>query len=234
MIVLGIETSTPQTTVALGTESGTRASTLLSAGRPHHEVVVPAVEHLLRWSETPLSTVGGIAVGLGPGLFTGLRVGVETAKTLAHVLQVPIVGLASLDVLAFGVRHSRRMIGAVIDARRGEVFFAGYRPVPGGVARTTEFMVCSPERLVGELEALGEEVLLVGDGAIRYRRQLEALGGGVEFGSPAHAYPHAAALVELSIPRFHREQFDRVFEVVPIYLRKSDAEIAGDHRARAG
>jgi tRNA threonylcarbamoyladenosine biosynthesis protein TsaB len=95
-------------------------------------------------------------------------------------------------------------------------------------------MVYSPDALVAELEARGEEVVLVGDGAIRYRRELATLGGQVEFASPSLAYPQAASLVELSIPRLEREEFDRTFEVLPLYLRKSDAEIAWDKRARAG
>ena len=234
MIVLGVDTSTPQTTVALGTETGPLASMLLSTGRPQHDIVVPAIDHILRWSETPLSSVGGIAVGIGPGLFTGLRVGVQTAKTLAQVLGVPVVGLASLDVLAFPLRHTRRWICSVVDARRKEVFFALYRPTPGGVERASAFMVGTPANLVAEVEALGREVLLVGDGAIRYRRDLETLGRSVDFASVDLSHPHAAALVELSIPRFMREEFDRSADVVPLYLRKSDAEIAWHKRARTG
>ena len=234
MIVLGIETSTSQTSVAIGSERGTVASALLSTGASHHEAVTPAIDHITRWSGTSLSHVGGVAVGIGPGLFTGLRVGVQTAKAIAQVLSVPMVGLTSLDVLAFAVRYTRRVIGAVVDARRGEVFFALYRPAPGGVTRATEYMVGSPARLAGELEALPHDVLLVGDGAMRYRRQLESVGSFVEFASPALGYPHAASLVELSIPRFHREEFDRVADVVPLYLRKSDAEIAWNKRARTG
>jgi tRNA threonylcarbamoyladenosine biosynthesis protein TsaB len=126
------------------------------------------------------------------------------------------------------------MICAVIDARRGEVFFGMYRPVPAGVSRSTDFMVGSPDKLVGELEATAEEVLLVGDGALRYRRELETLGAQVEFASPALAHPRASAMIELSIPRFMREDYDRLFDVVPLYLRKSDAEISWDKRARAG
>ncbi len=67
-------------------------------------MIVPAVDQLLRWTDAKLSSVGGIAVGLGPGLFTGMRVGIATGKTLAQVLDVPIIGLASLDVLAFAAR----------------------------------------------------------------------------------------------------------------------------------
>ncbi|MBI4260463.1 MAG: tRNA (adenosine(37)-N6)-threonylcarbamoyltransferase complex dimerization subunit type 1 TsaB [Actinobacteria bacterium] len=234
MIVIGIETSTPHTSVALGNDHGILASAMLSKGKPNHEVVVPTLRHLLSAAEVDLGHVTGIAVGVGPGLFTGLRVGVETAKTLAQVLRVPIVGLTSLDVLAFAVRYSRRAIGAVVDARRGEVFYGLYRPVPGGVTRVGQPMVCAPEALVAELEALGEEVLLVGNGAILYRRALEGLGSQVELGGSTHAHPHAAALVELSVPRFLREGSDRLYEVVPLYLRKSDAEIAWDQRARTG
>jgi tRNA threonylcarbamoyladenosine biosynthesis protein TsaB len=234
VIVLAIDTSTRQTSVAFGSHEGIHASTVLSTGKSHEQVVLPAVDHLLHWSEIPLSQVGGTAVGIGPGLFTGLRVGVETAKTLAQVLHLPLVGLPSLDVLAFAVRHVRRMICAVIDARRGEVFFGMYRPVPAGVSRTSEFMVGSPDKLVGELEASAEEVLLVGDGALRYRRELETLGAQVEFASPALAHPRASAMIELSIPRFLREDYDRLFDVAPLYLRKSDAEIGWDKRARAG
>jgi tRNA threonylcarbamoyladenosine biosynthesis protein TsaB len=234
VIVLGIDTATRQTSVALGSERGTIAQMALSVGRSHEEIVVPAIEQILRWSDLQLSQVAGISVGIGPGLFTGLRVGVETARTLAQVLAIPIVGLSSLDVLAFPLREARRPIGAVLDARRGEVFFGLYRAMPGGVTRAGEFMVYSPDALVAELEARGEEVVLVGDGAIRYRRELATLGGQVEFASPSLAYPQAASLVELSIPRLEREEFDRTFEVLPLYLRKSDAEIAWDKRARAG
>lgn len=232
MIVLGIDTSTPRTSISLGTEAGTLGSVQLAGATAHGEVLTPTIEQLLAWTHTDLERVGGIAVGLGPGLFTGLRVGVATAKALAQVLGAPIVGLASLDVLAFAVRHTRRPITAVIDGRRGEVFYAIYRRVPGGLARMADFAVGRPAHLVADLEALGEETLLVGDGAILYRRELESLGGRAEFASPMYAHPHASALVELSAPRFMREEFDRLYEVVPIYLRKSDAEIAWDQRAR--
>ena len=233
MIVLGIETSTPQTSVALGGESGVAASATLN-GRAHQEQVVPTLRQLLQWSGVELPQVAGIAVGVGPGLFTGLRVGVQTAKSLAQALRIPIVGMTSLDVLAFSVRHTSRLVAAVIDARRGEVFWGVYRPVPGGVLRQGEFAVGPPDHLVGELTALAEDVLVVGDGAVLYRRQIEEMGSQVEFASAMWAHPQAAALVELSVPRFVREEHDRLAEVVPLYLRKSDAEINLDRGLRPG
>jgi tRNA threonylcarbamoyladenosine biosynthesis protein TsaB len=232
MLVLGIETSTPQTSVAVGTEQGILAASVVSRSRGGDEVLAPEIQHVLGLAQVEAGRLGGIAVGLGPGLFTGLRVGVSTAKGLAQVLGIPIVGMASLDVLAFGVRYSRRLIWAVSDARRGELFWGRYRPTPGGIAREGKPQVGSPERLVAEVQARGEEALLVGGGALVYRRQLEELGSQAEFASAGHAFPDAAALVELAVPRFVREEADRAADIVPLYVRKSDAEIAWDRRAR--
>jgi tRNA threonylcarbamoyladenosine biosynthesis protein TsaB len=234
VIVLGIETSTPQTTVALGNERGIIGAALLSGSQAHHEVVVPNIEHLMRWSGISVSQIGGVAVGLGPGLFTGMRVGIATAKTLAQVLSVPIAGLASLDVVAFSVRYCRRLICATIDAKRGEIFYAFYQPVPGGVTRLSEFEVGSAARLVADLEALPQDILLVGNGGLVYRREIEEAGNHVEFASATYAFPAATSLVELAIPRFQREDFDRVYDLTPYYVRKSDAEIAWDKRRRTG
>jgi tRNA threonylcarbamoyladenosine biosynthesis protein TsaB len=231
MIVVGIETSTPQTSVAIGTENEILARASI-AGAARQEFVTPLLHQLLGGSDLTLSQVGGIAVGIGPGLFTGLRVGVETAKTLAQVAGVPIVGLTSLDALAYAVRYSSRRIAAVIDARRGEVFSAIYRAVPGGVVRERGYEVHPADHLMAELQALPGEVLAVGNGAMLYRHVLEEIGSRIEFASSIVAHPDAAALVELAVPRFLREEHDRLFDVVPLYLRKSDAEIAWDRRAR--
>jgi tRNA threonylcarbamoyladenosine biosynthesis protein TsaB len=231
VIVVGIETSTPQTSVAIGTEREILGEVTV-AGKARQELVAPVLAQLLRWTGLELSQVGGVAVGLGPGLFTGLRVGVQSAKTLAQVLGVPIVGIGSLDLLAYGVRATRRRIAAVIDGRRGEVFYAAYRSMPGGVMRESEPAVAAPGRLVTELEALPGEVLAVGNGAILYHDEIAELGPRVEFASPTTAHPKAAGLVELAAVRLLREEHDRLVDVVPVYLRKSDAEIAWDQRAR--
>jgi tRNA threonylcarbamoyladenosine biosynthesis protein TsaB len=233
MIVVAIETSTPQTSVAIASETGLIARTSV-AGKARQEAVTPALDQLLRWSGITLDQVGGIAVGTGPGLFTGLRVGVQTAKTLAHVLAVPILGISSLDTLAFSVRYTQKRIVAVIDGRRGEVFWSIYRRVPDGVFRETEPVVSRPDHLVAELAVSPEDVLAVGNGAILYRYALQEIGTQVEFASATVAHPDAAALAELAIPRFLREEHDRLTDIVPTYLRKSDAEIAWDQRARSG
>ena len=231
MIVVGIETSTPQVSVAIGNEREILGR-IQVAGRTRQESVTPALEQLLRWTGIALDQVAGFAVGIGPGLFTGLRVGVETAKTLAQATGSMILGFTSLDTLAYPVRFTDRTILAVIDARRGEVFSATYRPVPGGVMRERGYAVSTPDRVAAELAASRRDVLAVGDGAILYRDVLQDLHGArLEVASAASAHPDAASLIELAVPRFLREEHDRLYDVVPLYLRKSDAEIAWDRRA---
>jgi tRNA threonylcarbamoyladenosine biosynthesis protein TsaB len=231
MIVVGIDTSTDRTSVALGTEHELLAAAGF-AGVHRHDDVVPALERLLSWTGVELEHVGGVAVGLGPGLYTGLRVGIQAGKSLAQVLRVPIVGIPSLDVLAFGVQHTSRRIVAVMDARRREVFVARYDPVPGGIVREGGYEVSTPSNLAAELGVAREEMLLVGNGAILYRKELEQVGAHVELAPAPFAHPWAAALVSLAAPRLIREETDRLVDVAPLYLRKTDAEIAWDQRAR--
>ncbi len=132
MLILGIETATAQVGCAIGGHEGVLAEFHSARGRRHVETLAPAIEFVCRQARVELSEISAVAVDIGPGLFSGLRVGVATAKAMAQALRVPTVGVSSLDLLAFPMRYSSRLIAAVIDARRGEVFYAFYRQVPGG------------------------------------------------------------------------------------------------------
>jgi tRNA threonylcarbamoyladenosine biosynthesis protein TsaB len=228
MLVLGIETSTPQASVAIGSEQGLIASALISRGATYNEFLLPAVSFCLDEAGLGFRNLSGVGVGLGPGLYTGMRVGVATAKALAQTLSVPIVGMASLDVLAYEVRYSSRTICAVLDARRDEIFYAVYRSSPGGIQRMTGYNIDKPERLAVALEARPEEVLVVGNGALLYREVFEDIGPVVEMGSMSHAFPDARSLVELALPRIYREDFDSLYELKPLYLRQSARRIQWD------
>jgi tRNA threonylcarbamoyladenosine biosynthesis protein TsaB len=224
VLILGITTSTMQVGCAIGGHEGVLASVHSSRGRQHAETLVPAIDFLRRQARVDLDEIGCVAVDVGPGLFTGLRVGVATAKAMAHALRVPMVGVASVDLLAFPVRWSPRLVVAAIDARRGELFTASYRQVPGGIQRLTDHRVSTPDDLALDLEATGEDVLLVGDGALRYREAFAELGQ-VELCDQGLAHPSAASLVQLAHARAVREDFVQPWDVEPLYLRRPDAEI---------
>lgn len=224
MLILGIETATAQVGCAIGGHEGVLASAHSSKGKRHAENLAPAIEFICARAQVRLDEIGLVAVDIGPGLFTGLRVGVATAKATAFALRVPMIGVSSLDLLAFPVRFSPRLIVAAIDARRGEIYSAFYRQVPGGVQRITDPTVGSPDDLASELLATGEEALLVGDGALRYREAFEGLAR-VEIVDPGNSLPSAASLVQLAHARALREDYQRIDEIAPIYLRRPDAEI---------
>jgi len=224
VLILGIETATMAVGCAIGGHEGILASFHAARGRRHVETLAPAIEFTCRQARIELSEISVVAVDIGPGLFSGLRVGVATAKALAQALRVPVIGVSSLDLLAFPVRFSTRLIVPTIDARRGEVFYAFYRHVPGGAQRLSPYQLGSPADLASELQATGEDCLVVGDGALRYPEILTEVAR-CEAGDRASAYPSAASLVELAHPRALREEFVPASELAPMYLRKSDAEI---------
>ena len=236
MLLLGIETATRRVGVVLASEEGMLARVELGghadSGPPRHaERLVPAIEYCCDQVGTTLDHVSAIAVGVGPGMFTGLRVGVTTAKVLAQTLRVPMIPIPSLDLLAYPLRHSHRLVVPAIDARRNELYYALYLTVPGGVQRASEYEVGSPDDLAAELEARGEEALLCGDGALRFASVFDDVKG-TELAGPAHAAPSLASLSELAIARYQREEFCGPDDVLPLYLRKSDAELAWDRNGR--
>ena len=224
MLILGIDTATAQVSVAVGGHEGVLASTQSVRGRQHAETLVPAIEFTCRQARIELSEISVVAVDLGPGLFTGLRVGVAAAKAMAHALRVPMIGVPSLDLVAFPLRFSPKLIVAAVDARRGELFTASYRQVPGGIQRLTPHHVVSPDDLASELLATAEECLLVGDGAVRYREVFDGLHK-VEIIEEGLAYPAASSLVMLAHAQALREQWVKPWDLQPLYLRKPDAEI---------
>ncbi len=224
MLILGIETATEQVSVAIGGHEGVLGMFEVCRGRRHAETLVPAVEFVCRQADIELAEISVIAVDVGPGLFTGMRVGLAAAKAFAQSLRVPMMAMSSLDLLAFPLRYSVRTIAAVIDARKGELFFAFYRPVQGGVQRVSEPRCGRVADLTADVMARGDDVLFVGDGALRYRDEIGADVRG-DFAEQFLSRPSAGTLVQLCHPKALREEWVNPWEIQPMYLRLPDAQI---------
>jgi tRNA threonylcarbamoyladenosine biosynthesis protein TsaB len=235
LFVIGIDTATPVTSVAVGSEAGALASIAVRNDRAHAELLIPMVSEALDRAGLGGSDLSGIAVGTGPGLFTGLRVGVSSAKALAQAWGLPMVAVPSLDVLAFGCRHAGRLVCAAIDGRRGELFTATYRPVsgPAGVEPAGGHRVARPDDLARELAEAGEPVLVCGDGALLHAETLGGAGGFVELAGADHAAPSAEALLQIALPRLARGAVTAPLEVSPIYLRRPDVDPNAERRLAA-
>jgi tRNA threonylcarbamoyladenosine biosynthesis protein TsaB len=224
-MTIGIATATSQVGVALSGPDGPIAALHIHQGRRHAELLAPAIDTLTRMTGVELSAVSLVAVDVGPGLFTGMRVGIATAKALASALRVPLVGCTSLDLLAHPHRFNGRSVVSVVDARRGEVFWAVYRSGGDGMIAITEAAVTSPAELAaavaGATSAADTDlVLATGDGARRYATELSDVVG-LELAGREYDHPSAAVLAELaaSRPALPPEQ------VMACYLRGPDVRI---------
>ncbi len=232
VLILGIETATAQVSVAIGGHEGVLALFEVCRGRRHAETLAPAIEFVCAQAQIGLDEIGAVAVDIGPGLFTGMRVGLASAKAIAQARRLPMIGISSLDLLAFPLRHTTRPIVAVIDARKDEVFWSIYRPVPGGVQRIVEPAVGSIDEVVADVIARRLDPLFVGDGALRPAAHLRTEDGG-EVAEQFLAHPSAAPLVQLAHARALREEWVNPWEVHPLYLRAPDAQINWTTRAAA-
>lgn len=219
--VVGFDTATPLTAVA-ALERGGRVAFECALGpgpegRPRHGpaligAVSDAVDAAGGWGSVEL-----IAVGVGPGSFTGLRIGVTTARSLAQARERPLVGVPTTAALAAGIEvDPGRDRLAVIDARRGEVF-AGL--LPAGEERALAPVVCSPAELADAIEG-ARGAVAAGDGALRFRSELEA--AGIEVLDPEDP-GHSLSARHICILGSSMT-IGSVEDVRPLYLRRPDAE----------
>jgi len=229
MLILGIESATSQVGCALGGPDGLIASAHTVRPRHHAESLAPQIDFIIDQAGVALSDVDAIAIDIGPGLFTGLRVGITTAISMAWTLGVPVITSTSLDLLAHRVMIDDREILAVVDARRGEVFHARYRPEGSGLSQITEPAVARPDELAvtvassGSGSGSGSGVLVVGDGARAHFDVFDALDG-VDVAPSGFDRPSAVALVSLAGRIAEQDDFVDPSQVAPLYLREPDAK----------
>ena len=221
-MILAINTSTLQFSLALIGQSGTVAGEIyLSAGKRHFGGLFPSLDFLLKSLGTGKSNITGVAVALGPGSFTGLRVGLASAKGLAHALNVPIVGVSSLEALAAQVAHSSLPITALIESRRNDVFVAQFQGSPEGqLSRISDDQCFSYESLSKYLKLPS---LFVG---CDYETMSAKLTGTVNSGLVL-AQPHlwsvsASSVGYIGLGRLLSGDIDNPAALVPTYLRPPD------------
>jgi tRNA threonylcarbamoyladenosine biosynthesis protein TsaB len=222
--ILGIDTATDVVGVAIGIDGAPVATQQLTGRRRHAEQLVPSIRSLCDESGVALDRLDAVAVGVGPGSFTGLRVGVTTAKVLAFALGLPVVGVSSLDLVAHPLRHTDRQVVAILDARRREVFHAWYRPDRGDLRRVRDDAVDVPDTVRAHLARAGVDLLLAGDGAERYGDVFRTLPRA-RLAGPAFAAPSPVALVELATELVRRGAVESAAALRPRYGRESDAVI---------
>lgn len=233
MFVLGLETATERVGVALGNSEGVRAAFEVTRGRRHAETMAPAIDLVCRQADIDITEISVVAVDIGPGMFTGLRVGLATGKALSQALDVPMIGLTSLELLAHPLRYSDGVIASVMDGRKGQVFYEFFRVEDHDIRSVSEPTAGTVEDFLVAVNDRAQDVICVGDGALAYRQEIE----NCRFASIADhflAYPSAGSLIQRVQAKVRREDWVAYTEISALYLRRPDAEINWATRAPQG
>jgi tRNA threonylcarbamoyladenosine biosynthesis protein TsaB len=232
MTLLAIETSTAQLGVAVLDEERVLAAFELLADYPHAVELPGAVTRILQAAGRRLAQVEAIIVDIGPGSFTGLRIGLAFVKALAVVRRTPVVGVASLDVLAANLPWSAAPICPILDARQRNVYAAWFRPDThsGQPVRCTDYFLGPPDEFLARLT---EPTVFLGDGCVRYRDQLLAHFPKAKVAATDYWWPRAATLGRIGRERFLRGERDDPGRIVPMYLYPFDCSVRGPGRSTA-
>lgn len=223
MKVLGVETSTPAGGAALLDGDQLVAEYTLNVTTTHSERVLATIDRLLQDSGWRPEMLEGLAVAIGPGSFTGLRIGVSTVKGLAFSLGIPVAAVSTLEALAWTLPFAREPVCPVLDARKGEVYAALFHWEDERLVRDWEDQALDPEELSRRLSST---VIFAGDGILSYGALFrERLGSRAIFAPPARRLPSPAAVAQLGHARLVSGEVVDPVALAPRYLRPSEAEL---------
>ena len=221
MKILATDTSTDTLTVAVCNGQAVLAEIVVHAPRTHSERLLMTGHDLLGRAGLSLGELDALAVGVGPGSFTGLRIGISAWKGLALGAGLPLVGVPTLDALARLHAEAERPVCPVLDARMGEVFYGIHEPGAQGMSRRFGPAVGPVSELIARIDG---PVLLAGDGAIRYGEELAAGLPEARFAPPLQNHARAAAVAFEGLRLLEDGDSGDAGAVRPVYLRKSQAE----------
>ncbi|HZK44417.1 MAG TPA: tRNA (adenosine(37)-N6)-threonylcarbamoyltransferase complex dimerization subunit type 1 TsaB [Syntrophomonadaceae bacterium] len=230
MLILAIDSATPCAGVALVNKEKVLYEESANFKRTHSEILMPMVDRAFKTCECSLDDVSAIAVTVGPGSFTGLRIGMGTVKGLGLGSGKPIIVVSTLETIAFNLSGHQAMVGVLLDARKQEVYSSIYDVSGKFPSALTDEQAISPEGFVELALEMKEkqsysQIILLGDGYYPYQDYFKSAFGKMLIPTPSHLMlPRAGALGNLAINKADKGEFTDVFALKPIYLRLSEAE----------
>jgi tRNA threonylcarbamoyladenosine biosynthesis protein TsaB len=222
MRILALETATLAGGAALLDGDVVIAESRSNIALTHSERVMAAVDRVLRDARWTVEELDGLAVSIGPGSFTGLRVGLATIKGLAFARALPVAGVPTLDALAAMVPFAEVPVVPILDARKNEVYLSRYRWDGRAMVREWDYLALPPDAAVARLTP---PVIVLGDGVAPCRPHLAALGEGAKIAPPAQRLPSPATVAQLGHAILAAGGGVSADEVTALYLRPSEAEL---------
>lgn len=225
MNILAVETSSTIAAVSIINKSTILGEYLINNNKTHSQKLLPLIKTLLENINLSLSSIDLYAVSIGPGSFTGLRIGVTTIKSLAFALNKPVIGISTLDALAYNACLSNKIICPMIDARNDQVYTAFYK-INGNVPKhITDYRGVTITQLIESCKSLNQEMLFLGDGALLHHNILKnELKHNFEIAPNNLNFPKASSVAALALEKASLGFSDDYFNLAPFYLRKSQAE----------
>jgi tRNA threonylcarbamoyladenosine biosynthesis protein TsaB len=224
LLILALDTATLVSSVALIEDNKLIAELTLQTRKNHSELLMPNIAELLLTAEKSRADLTAIAVSIGPGSFTGLRIGLATAKALSYALGIPIIGIPTLTAQAFACPVPGAVYSPLLDAQKGNVYQALFAWRNGEIIELEPARVISIAAAIEKLKCLEQPAVVLGEGAILYAEEIINEGGNV-FLAPPHVVIARAGCVGLCAYELLRKgKHDDLFSLEPLYIRRSEAE----------
>jgi len=224
--ILGIDTSTKFCNLSLIEDEEILIEyTINGLKKKHSSILVPAIKNLLKTIDLKIEEINGIAVSMGPGSFTGLRIGLSVAKGLCYARSLPLLGIPTLDAMAFPFKEIPYLICPILESKKDEIYDVVFR---GGVSlhKVMDYKCEDIQSLLFRLSPLKEKIIFSGDGIKKYRDIIkEKIGKDALFIDSQLNLPVATSIAFLGLNKLKKGEKDNISTLSPFYLRKSEAEI---------
>ncbi len=224
MLVFGIDTCCMAATAALMNDKIMVAQTVINQNKTHSQIMMPQIEQMFKAAEVEPTEVDAFAAAVGPGSFTGVRIGVATAKALAQAADKPCIAVSTLEALAFSSKYFEGIISPILDARRNQVYnalFCGGRTL----TRITDDRVLALDELLAELKERGEKILFMGDATLVFAEEIKSALGDLAYFAPKVSNLNlAGAVAEIGLDKLKKGEITEYGKLIPEYIRLSQAE----------
>ncbi len=230
MSILAIDTATQVSSVAVLKEGRLLAELTMQGKLTHSETLLPHIEQVLKMAAVAKEELTGIAVSNGPGSFTGLRIGLAAAKAMSYVLGIPLVGVSTLQALAYQLPAPGVRVMCLLDAQKGNAYVESYRWENNSLQVVDSVQVAKITDIVAACANMNEQVILLGDAVQKKVAGKLELPANVSVAPPHIVMPRAACVAMLGQAKLMAGETDNVMDLEPVYIRRSEAEVLWEKR----
>ena len=232
MKILGIDTSSNASSVAVIEDNKLICEYTVNTKTTHSQKLMPMIENMLSMSEVNIKDIDAIAICIGPGSFTGLRIGMATAKAIAHVNNLPIIGVNSLEILASNMNLCDKKICSILDAQRNQVYTGKYKFENDRVVEIQPIDVIEIEKLLEEILNDNEDWIMVGEAVYKYEEKIKEIKN-IKIPAPSNNVTKASSLCSVAIRKYNENvDVHNCYNINPMYIRKSRAEVQYEEKMK--